>query len=194
MRIFPKEKGGMMRVIWLTCGLVWTINLYILCTIIANPEVTVYTPPETATQVKNIKGKWPRYVYIAERLLTSCRYLQVTWPKQYANIPAIRDVIYEIGDRNVRRAEDSTPLCAQTFYEFRPPLVVVYPLSWQSVGCYNKKVSLVIAHELLHVIRLPNHKQWKTPAEQDEMLRTDAIERTIYECAGEASIRGWELE
>lgn len=54
--------------------------------------------------------------------------------------------------------------------------IYIYPSAWTKAGCYDKRLTGTIVHEILHLMGLPDHSSTMPNVDND------AIERTVYEC------------
>lgn len=107
--------------------------------------------------------------------LRNCQFLKDNYPKQYNEIiPMSAETLI-----NLHATQAMPKTCAVGDRELN--MIIIFPTVWvkHSKGCYNDDRVMLLAHEFMHVIGLPLHKQYDT---YDAYMKDDPIEKAMRQC------------
>ena len=116
------------------------------------------------------------YIELAQRTavatLLSCNTFKEQYPASYARILETNDTF-----RLILSVQEPDDICASAYQGH----IFLYPKTWKfrAYGCYRGRVEKVIAHEFMHLLKMPKHGNYANYRDYELM---DPIESMVRAC------------
>lgn len=147
--------------------------------------VMIFTMTRLGTVAQELPEFTGKNIIESAEFLNECKYFQHHWPEEWLSLAQgveFRVIVPRYGEQS---------FCARFVPNGKTSFIFLYPMAWESRGCYGASPMLVLSHEMLHQLGLPPHfipaYHWK------EYINNDPIEITMQACIKEAKRKGRKL-